>query len=71
MCDFSADATELNGDAFAQTCDTLAPLVAESIVKIEGRHITVTKSGRSFVRLVAAAFDAYLARGKARHSVAV
>jgi oxygen-independent coproporphyrinogen-3 oxidase len=31
----------------------------------------VTEAGRPFVRLVASAFDAYLAHGSARHSRAV
>jgi oxygen-independent coproporphyrinogen-3 oxidase len=31
----------------------------------------VAEAGRPFVRLVAAAFDAYLRRGAQRHSVAV
>jgi oxygen-independent coproporphyrinogen-3 oxidase len=31
----------------------------------------VTEQGRPFVRLVAAAFDAHLAQGRARHSIAV
>ena len=71
MCDFAADADELTEDAFAVALDALAPLAAEGIVRIEGRHIAVTHSGRPFVRLVAAAFDAYLVKGTARHSAAV
>jgi oxygen-independent coproporphyrinogen-3 oxidase len=71
MCDFAADASELDDEAFDQAFDSLAPLAAEEIVKIDGRHIAVTHAGRPFVRLAAAAFDAYLAHGKARHSVAV
>jgi oxygen-independent coproporphyrinogen-3 oxidase len=43
----------------------------EGFVRIDDRRITVTHAGRPFVRLVAAAFDAYLAHGKARHSLAV
>ena len=44
---------------------------AEQLVIIEGQRVTVTEAGRPFVRLVAAAFDAYLAKGTARHSRAV
>jgi len=71
MCDFAADASELDDVAFDAALDALAPLAAEAIVEINGRNIVVAHSGRPFVRLVAAAFDAYLAHGKARHSVAV
>jgi oxygen-independent coproporphyrinogen-3 oxidase len=71
MCDFAADADELAEDAFAAALDALAPLAAEGIVRIDGRHVAVTHSGRPFVRLAAAAFDAYLAKGTARHSRAV
>jgi len=71
MCDFSADASALDDDAFEAAFDQLAPLACEGMVKVEGRRVAVTQSGRPFVRLVAAAFDAYLAQGKARHSAAV
>jgi oxygen-independent coproporphyrinogen-3 oxidase len=71
MCDFAADASELDNDTFDTALDSLAPLASEAIVKIDGRYVAVTQSGRPFVRLVAAAFDAYLAHRKARHSVAV
>jgi oxygen-independent coproporphyrinogen-3 oxidase len=71
MCDFAADASKLDNDAFEAALNSLAPLAAEGIVRIEGRRIAVTSSGRPFARLVAAGFDAYLAHGKARHSVAV
>jgi oxygen-independent coproporphyrinogen-3 oxidase len=71
MCHFAADASELDDEAFVVALDRLAPLAREGIVEVDGRRIAVTHSGRPFVRLVAAAFDAYLAHGKARHSVAV
>ena len=52
--------------------DRECPLLeAEGLVQIDGKHITVTEQGRPFVRLAAAAFDAYLPKGRARHSVAV
>jgi hypothetical protein len=35
------------------------------------RVVTLSEGGRAFVRLAAAAFDAYLEHNKARHSVAV
>jgi oxygen-independent coproporphyrinogen-3 oxidase len=46
-------------------------LSESGIVRRHGRHIAMTEKGRPFVRLVAAAFDAYLAKNQKRHSVAV
>jgi len=40
-------------------------------VTMDERGFRVTEAGRPFVRTVAAAFDAYLGQGTARHSVAV
>lgn len=71
MCDFAADLDETDDETLAEAMPALKPLVADRLVKIRDRHIVVTQSGRPFVRLVAAAFDAYLVKGKARHSVAV
>ncbi|HWM49349.1 MAG TPA: oxygen-independent coproporphyrinogen III oxidase [Xanthobacteraceae bacterium] len=56
---------------FAAELAELAPLAARGLVTIDGHRITVTEAGRPFVRLVAAAFDAYLTAAPARHSVAV
>ena len=77
MCDFSADLdTAAGGESvrdnrFAAELDALSPLAAEGLVRLEGGRISVTEKGRPFVRLVAAAFDAYLAKARGRHSVAV
>ena len=49
----------------------LDELVADGVANIEGDVVSVTHDGRPLVRLVAAAFDAYLQKGKGRHSVAV
>jgi coproporphyrinogen III oxidase-like Fe-S oxidoreductase len=46
-------------------------LSASGIVARDGHRILVTVNGRPFVRLVAAAFDAYLPQNNKRHSVAV
>ena len=40
-------------------------------IERDGRRIAVTDQGRPFVRVVAAAFDAYLPQNRSRHSVAV
>jgi oxygen-independent coproporphyrinogen-3 oxidase len=76
MCDFSVDLDVVGiGDtaatSIAAELDALAPLAAQALVRLEGARIAVTEQGRPFVRLIAAAFDAYLPRGGARHSPAV
>ncbi len=49
----------------------LAPLADDGLVVVDDARIVVTETGRPFVRLAAAAFDAYLDRDAARHSRAV
>ncbi len=67
MCDFAADAPPA---LLAEAMPQLAPLAARGIVTINTTRITITEAGRPFLRLVAAAFDAYLHRA-GRHSAAV
>ena len=72
MCDFAVDLDAQAGTMdFSTEFDALDALGASGIVRRHGRHILVTEKGRPFVRLVAAAFDAYLPRNHRRHSVAV
>lgn len=78
MCAFSVDldriAMDGGGTAVfdgSEEIAALGKLQSQGLVTIDGRRITVTESGRPFARIVAAAFDAYLARQQARHSVAV
>ena len=59
------------GSGFDAELAALTPFAAERLAELEGKRITITEEGRPFVRLVAAAFDAYLAKARARHSVAV
>jgi oxygen-independent coproporphyrinogen-3 oxidase len=76
MCDLAVDL-----DQFARTADAetrfadeiarLGELQTAGILKIDGHRITITPAGRPFVRLAAAAFDAYLPQNKSRHSLAV
>lgn len=77
MCDLAVDLAALP-IAAAQAAPTfeyeraeLDALAAAGLITIEGSRITVTEEGRPFVRLVAAAFDAYLAQNRSRHSIAV
>jgi oxygen-independent coproporphyrinogen III oxidase len=77
MCDFSVDygmiAENMLGDvaAFDAAEADLAQLIREGVASQEGRRVSITEAGRPFMRLVAAAFDAYLPTRAARHSVAV
>ena len=77
MCDFSVDLAAVRarhgrsaaaiGDAVA----SLAEAIDDGVVELAGERLTMTQMGRPFVRQVAAAFDACLAPGAARHSSAV
>jgi oxygen-independent coproporphyrinogen-3 oxidase len=72
MCDLAVDLNEIGaGQDFATELEALDALAATGIVRRLGRNIVVTEKGRLFVRLVAAAFDAYLPKNHKRHSVAV
>ncbi|MDQ0512602.1 oxygen-independent coproporphyrinogen III oxidase [Ancylobacter amanitiformis] len=68
MCDLAVD---LDAATLDEAAPRLATLVADGLIAIEGRHVTMTPEGRPFVRLAAAALDARLQSGTVRHSVAV
>jgi len=76
MCDFAAEPQAIAAqfgvsERFDAEFAQLAPLVDQGIALVDGGRVAVTETGRPFVRLVAAAFDAYLRRSAQRHSVAV
>ncbi len=77
MCDYAVDldavcaAHGVTVDAVSDAFERLAEPIADGLATLEGHHLTVTELGRPLVRIVAAAFDVYLARAAARHSVAV
>jgi oxygen-independent coproporphyrinogen-3 oxidase len=78
MCDFSVDLDSIHGNGdigvgkeFEVELEALAPLADEGLLSLDGKRILVTEKGRPFVRLAAAAFDAYLRNASTRHSVAV
>jgi len=77
MCRFTANPIEIalaGGHDPAELADSepaLRGLEEDGLLERDRGQITVTERGRPFVRAVAAAFDSYLARGTARHSVAV
>lgn len=77
MCDFSVDFGAIAEGAYghAEALDDALPeleqLARDGVVELQGRRVHLTGEGRPFMRLAAAAFDAYLKHGAARHSVAV
>jgi oxygen-independent coproporphyrinogen-3 oxidase len=78
LCDLEVDLEAIAGEAgradighFEPELEALQPLERQGLVEVGDRRIRVTQRGRPFMRLVAAAFDAYLREGNARHSVAV
>ena len=72
MCDLEIDLDAFGGTArFAAELETLKPLAAQGLLGIDGARITITEVGRPYIRIAAAAFDAYLAASQKRHSVAV
>jgi oxygen-independent coproporphyrinogen-3 oxidase len=72
MCDLAVDLDAHAGAGdFSAEVDAIDVLGESGIVRRHGRQIIVTEEGRPFVRLVAAAFDAYMTKNQKRHSVAV
>jgi oxygen-independent coproporphyrinogen-3 oxidase len=77
MCDFSVDfgaiaaAHGFREDSFDDAVPHLATLLDEGLAELDGRRLAITRRGRPFARLAAAAFDSYLEAKAARHSVAV
>jgi len=72
MCDLAVDLAGFGGAArFAPEMAALEDLARRGLVTVDGARIAVTAAGRPYIRLAAAAFDAYLAAGVKRHSVAV
>ena len=62
------------GDAmalFVRELDALRPFVEGGAVALDGTRLSITDSGRPFLRPVAALFDAYLAPEATRHSRAI
>lgn len=80
MCDLAVDLAAETGTPscatgaalrFRNEIEALSPFAREDLIRIDGARIEVLESGRPYVRLVAAAFDAYLSANKSRHSLAV
>ncbi|HOV04358.1 MAG TPA: oxygen-independent coproporphyrinogen III oxidase [Hyphomicrobiales bacterium] len=77
MTGFTVDVEEVCGrygvdpKALDASFDALVELVRDGLATVEGWTVTMKPAGRPFVRIAAAAFDAYLNAEAARHSVAV
>jgi oxygen-independent coproporphyrinogen-3 oxidase len=72
LCDFNVDLDALApGAAFDEELSRLTPFVDAGLIAIEGSRIAIPEAGRTFARLVAASFDAYLPANRTRHSAAV
>jgi oxygen-independent coproporphyrinogen-3 oxidase len=77
MCDFAVPIEEMER-RFGQQAEAVAAEMLgvaledrDGLVDFSEACFTMTEKGRPFVRSIAAAFDSYLAAGKARHSLAV
>ena len=77
MCDLSVDLAEVAAEfavpveVFADDLDALRLLADDGLAIVEGWRVRVPEEHRTLVRLAAASFDAYLDRGRGRHSMAV
>ncbi|MGE9008596.1 oxygen-independent coproporphyrinogen III oxidase [Leptospira interrogans] len=72
MCAFQADLDVTAPDMeFAEELSLLQPLVQDGLVRVEGRIVTATDTGRQVVRVIAAVFDPYTRADAERFSKAV
>ena len=75
MCELRVDLREFavatTNHGFESELESLKPLAAEGLVQLDAASVRVTERGRPYLRLVAAAFDPYLATNAGSHSRAV
>jgi oxygen-independent coproporphyrinogen III oxidase len=77
MCDLEVDIGRIcaqrfpSSDVLAQSMPRLQALAAEGIVHLDGAKVRLAGDARALVRVVASAFDAYLASSSRVHSRAV
>lgn len=72
MCDMAVDLADFGGSAeWQDELCAVEPLVDDGLARLDGSRIEVTDLGRPFMRLVCAAFDAYLKPQPARYSKAI
>lgn len=77
MCDGAIDLDaaaaffDVAPDWYLPECEQLDLMARDGLLTREGAKITLTPAGAGLARVVAATFDTYLLRDRARHSVAV
>lgn len=71
MCDLELDLARVPDAVWRSAEPRLAPLLTDGLAALDDGKLTVTPTGRRFVRHVAACFDARLGAAAARHSKAV
>ena len=77
MCDFGFSLAELSarhpdfGSTIKGEAVGFAAADRDGLCRIDGDRFLLTAAGRPFARTVAAVFDAHLASGRGRHSIAV
>jgi oxygen-independent coproporphyrinogen-3 oxidase len=72
MCDMAVDLSEFGGTGeWQDELRAIEPLEDDGLARVTGSRIEVTELGRPFMRLVCAAFDAYLKPQPARYSKAI
>jgi oxygen-independent coproporphyrinogen-3 oxidase len=71
MCNFQADLESITRQCrvdgekyFASEIEDLAPLIDDDLITFDHQKITVTPTGRDFLRNIAMVFDAYLRSGE-------
>lgn len=74
MCDFTVDVDETvrayggNPDEPAAVWAALGPFEADGLIETDGGRVTVTETGRPFIRAVCAAFDPHTSGLQGRHA---
>ena len=68
LCDFEV---RLDSDLHIAACPRLMPFIKAGLVQMRGNNLTVTETGRPYVRNIAACFDPAIASAPARHSLAI
>ena len=75
MCDLHVDLRAMSslnpGCQFESEISCLEPFAAQGLVHIDAGELTIGEAGRPYVRLIAAAFDTYLAANAQGHSRAI
>ncbi|KMQ85151.1 coproporphyrinogen iii oxidase, partial [Lasius niger] len=61
MCDLAVNLDDFDREkSFEEERKQLAPMIADGLVRVDGKHIHVLEKGRPFIRNVAGVFDQYL-----------